>query len=203
MNKKALLVLVLIIFTLLSVSAGFFLGKSYPTEITPTDSPPPPPPPPPQVTSQSSSDGTRQLIMTATLNSDGTHTYTFSTTDDSHQDKQFVFTKTLDQTRTMAIPFNSWSPDNKYFFILEQTAGKDTATLVFPSSGVPFSTGEKYLDASDIFTKKGTGHRFDQATGWASNSLILINTTSDSGTKGPSYWLELPSLAVIRLSTTF
>lgn len=158
----------------------------------------------PKVTlsSQISPDGTKKVILKVTENNNDTKTYDFSVSDENGASELFIFTKTLDSSKTMTIPFNTWSPDNKYFFIQENAEGSKKI-LVFEGSGAPFTTGEAYLDATDLFEKQNTGNNFAEATGWASETLIIINTKKQDNTKGFSYWFELPSKAIIQLSTEF
>lgn len=160
--------------------------------------------PKPQISSQISSDGTKQVIMKTTYNKDNTQTYAFSTADDTGINEQIIFSKTLDSTKTMNIPFNTWSPDNKYFFVQEQIKeGSTSGIMTFKALGEPFSSEEKYFDVTDLFNKRNTGNNFSEVTGWASETLIIINTTAPNNTKGPSYWFEVPSKAIIQLSTEF
>lgn len=158
-------------------------------------------PPVPSVSSQISSDGKKTVIMKVTKNKSGAQTYSFSASDTEGANEQFIFSRTLDITKNMSIPFNTWSPDNKYFFI-QENAKEGNDVLVFNASGEPF-VNETYLDATDLFNKKNTGNNFNEATGWASELLIVLNTTKPDNTKGPSYWFEVPSKAVIQLSTGF
>lgn len=152
--------------------------------------------------SQVSPDGTREVIMKVNKNNDDTRTYSFYSADGSGDNEQFIFDKTLDKTKYMTIPFNTFSPDSKYFFIQEgSTDGK--SVFAFKASGESFSPEEKYFNVTDLFKKKETGNNFKEATGWASESLIIINTTKEDGKKGPSYWFEVPSKAIIQLSTEF
>lgn len=164
-----------------------------------------------ETASQISSDGGKELTMKTTYNQDNTQTYTFFTGDESLDQEQTVFSKTLDNTKSMLIPFNTWSPDNKYFFIQEQIKAKSdlakdgsvTGVYAFKALGEPFTNEEKYLDVTDLFIKRNTGNNFTRATGWASETLIVINTTKPDNTKGPSYWFEVPGKAILQLSTEF
>lgn len=153
-------------------------------------------------TSQISPDGEKFVIMTATENSDGITAYQISTENADGTNKIQVYTQNLDSTRNMSVPYNTWSPDDKYFFV-QENFGKDKRILVFQATGEPFSQEEPYLDAASIFKAKETGNIFDEATGWASETLIIINTVKKDGSKGYSYWFEVPSKAVIQLSTDF
>ena len=154
------------------------------------------------VFSQISPDGTKKVVMKIVHNKDDTKNYSFYTSDNSGDNEQFVFEKILDSSAYMAIPFNTWSSNNQYFFVAENAvSGK--SIFAFQASGDPFSDTEKYFDVTEIFKSKETGNNFTEATGWASESLIIINTTKDDGTKGPSYWFEVPSKAVLILATEF
>lgn len=154
------------------------------------------------VFSQISPDGTKKVIMKIDRNDDDTQTYSFYTGDDVGVNERLVFTKTLDKTKYMTVPFNTFSSDNKYFFIQENSE-EGTSIFAFKTSGEPFSDTEAYFDVTDLFKKRETGNNFAEATGWASESLIIINTTKDDGTKGPSYWFEVPSKAILILATEF
>ncbi len=154
------------------------------------------------ISSQISPDGTKKAIMKVTQNPDDTSTYDFAVADENSANEKPIFTRTLDLSKNMTIPFNTWSPDNKYFFIREN-AGDNKSVFAFKASGIAFSDTEQYFDVTDLFSQKNTGNNFEEATGWASESLIIINTTKENGTKGASYWFEVPSKAVIQLSTEF
>lgn len=154
------------------------------------------------ISSQISPDGKKKVMMKITENSDKTKTYDISTADENGANVQFVFTKTLDETRNMVLPFNTWSPDDKYFFVQEND-GSNKDVFAFKATGEPFSESDKYFDVTDLFAKRNTGNNFDVATGWASETLIIVNTLKPDNSKGPSYWFEIPSKAVIQLSTEF
>ncbi len=189
-------------FVLMRSNSRFNLGSLAVTQQLTQPTPSPTPVPKTATVSQVSSDGKKKLIMKVITNSDYTQTYTFFAQDINGTNQQFIFKQTVEATDTMGIPFNSWSPDDKYFFIVKHSPTKEDV-LVFNSSGVPFSQTESYYDATDIFNNKETGYVFDEATGWASETLIIINTKAKDGSKGPSFWFEVPSKAVIQLSTEF
>lgn len=158
----------------------------------------------PEVTSssQTSSDGTKKVTVKVTTNKDLTRTYDILTSDNDGSNEHAVISKKLDAKKSISIPFNTWSPNNNYFFIQENTEA-DPLIMVFTATGEPFADGEAYLDATDAFAKQATENQFGQATGWASETLIFINSVLPDKTKGPTYWFEVPSKAVIQLSTRF
>jgi hypothetical protein len=153
--------------------------------------------PKPQVTSQISPDGTKLLTMTVTTNDDFTKTYTFVTADADNKNKVTIYTNTY-TTDSMSIPFNTWSPDDKYVFLTH-----DNEALVLRADGKPFNETEPTFNVTNIFTDKITQNAYHETTGWASETLLVINTKLQDLSKGPSYWFEVPSKAIIQLSSQF
>lgn len=152
--------------------------------------------------SQVSSDGSKKLIMQTTTNTDNTKAYLFSVLDTNSSVEKIIYAQTVDNTSSFFLPFNAFSPDNKYFFI-QQNKQDTKEYLAFQTSGAPFADGQLMFDISTIFTSKITTYTIDQVTGWASETLLVVNTTNTDGSKGPSFWVEVPSKAVIQLSTQF
>ena len=108
---------------------------------------------------------------------------------------QHVFTGALESGQTANIPFNTWSPNNAYFFLKLSGTGADQY-LVFKTSGEPFGE-DPFLNVTSLFTEKGIDHQLRDVTGWAANGLLLVQTES------PSYWFEVASHRFIILSTQF
>lgn len=191
--------------SIIAVASFFFVvsrNNQFNVPVVLVNSPLPTPAPKEYIFSQISPDGTKKLIMKIDSNKDDTRTYSFYVIGEKGGNEQFIFSKTLDMTKTMTIPYNTFSPNNQYFFIQENTAsGK--SIFAFKASGETFSKEEKYFDVTDLFRKKNTGNNFNEATGWASESLIIINTAKEDNTKGHSYWFEVPSKQIIQLSTEF
>jgi hypothetical protein len=148
--------------------------------------------------SQISSDGTHKVILKTTTNQDQSKTYNISTSDPG----PVIFTKTLDPNENISLPFNSWEPLNRYFFIQENLS-EGPKILVFTADGAPFGDGQPYLDLTDAYFKLGSSYNYDAATGWAGYDLIVINTKATDGTQGASYWFEPPYGSIIPLSTKF
>jgi hypothetical protein len=153
------------------------------------------------VSSQISPDGTKKVIMRETENQDGAKNYDFSVLDIESASELPISTQVV-SSGDMRIPFNTWSPDDRYFFI-DQYAGSDKSVFVYKTDGAEFAPGAIFLDATDSFKKANTGNIFDEATGWASDTLIIVDTVKQDNSKGPSYWFEVPSKAIIQLSTEF
>lgn len=177
--------------------------KDIPVRVTVTAAPTliPTAEPTPQVdtTEQISSDGTKTLKMRTASNANGTKIYTFSTVNDSDKYEQIIYSTPANAAETMSIPFNTWSPDNNYFFILKN----DTEGMVFKASGDPFADGEPYIDITEIFNQQNTNYSIREVTGWTSGSTIIFNTAKPDNTIGPSFWFYVPAKQVIYVSTLF
>ena len=169
------------------------------TPLVTTQEPTVTPTPAVNTTMQISPDGTKNVVMKTTHNKDGTATYAVSSANGAGEKENLIYSETLPSTQNISIPFNTWSPDDKYFF----TKKNNDTVLVFKASGEAFADGVQYLDLTDLFKKRGTGNNYAEATGWASETLIIVNTTKEDNTKGPSYWFEVPTKAIIQLATDF
>src|SRR3972149_11674232 len=84
-------------------------------------------------------------------------TYTFSTSSREGDDAKQIFTKTLDSSETISIPYNAWSPDGKYLF-LKQSSSSKTNYFALTSSGNPIAKDTQTLDIIDLFEKKYTDY---------------------------------------------
>lgn len=163
------------------------------------------PTPVPQTTtiSQPSPDGKKKLVMKTTREKKNILSYEFTTTDGSGENIQPVFSTTVEASMSasegLGIPFNTWSPDDKYVFIQKN----DGDALVFKATGEQIIPDHLYLDARDIFDSGKRTDMYHVTTGWASPTLLIINTVKEDGTKGSSYWFEVPSKAIIQLSSQF
>lgn len=146
-------------------------------------------------TSQLSSDGTHELTMKTKDNKDKTTTYLFTVVLKSDNTSQTIFNQTVSAETTFSIPFNTFSPNNKYLFIKQTENGKDHY-LVFNSSGKDFADNQTSIDITPLFEKQKPNLTLKNVTGWASETLIIVQTS------GPSFWFEMPN-HFIQLSTKF
>lgn len=169
---------------------------------TPTPAPTGIPVPQTTIVSQISSDGEKKTILQTAYNNNNTKIFTLSTEDGSGENTRIIFTKILNSNSNIVIPYNAWSPDNKYFFIQEE-APENTSIKIFRAEGEPFDNEVSYLDGTEAFRLSDTGNIFKAATGWGGYSLIVFNTTTAENEQGPSFWFEVPSKAIIQLSTLF
>ena len=146
-----------------------------------------------------SPNGKKTLILEKQKNADDT-TYTFYVEDSETGAKTSVLSKNLGPDQTMSAPDNAFSPDNRYFFVKENDAGA-LSYIVFNASGEPFSDGSNFIDVAPIFSSKVEEFKIAEVTGWDSETLLKVITTDARGTRGPSFWFEIPSGAAIRLAS--
>lgn len=158
-------------------------------------------PPPPVTTSWNSSDGTEKLTMQTTLGST-TKSFTFTVTNSSTNSTTPLFSTSLPLSSNMSIPFNAFSPDNAYLF-LKETAADGTHFLVFKTSGVAFTNGDTFIDISPLFATHLSQYTLVDVTGWASPTLLVVNTKKSDGSTGPSFWFDVTTRGFIQLSTLF
>ncbi len=143
-----------------------------------------------------SSDGAQTLTMKIDMK-DKTTTYSFYINDAL----QPFYTETyIGDSYSLGVPDNTWSPGEKYVF-LERNGGGAKTDIVFKTDGTAFSNGEKFLDAGQLFKNRGTNYTFAGGTGWASSTLLIVESTKADGSRGPSFWFELPAGNYIQLSS--
>ncbi len=150
---------------------------------------------PSQTTTMDSPDGTKTLTMIK-RQINGLAAYFFYT------DGKLIFKKTEGLTESFSIPYNTWSPDNVYFFLKEATSSVDSY-YVFYVSGNLFPNNAQYVNIQELFVKKLPDFTLIDVTGWAAPNLILVNTKTKQEGRDVSFWFDVPSQSFIQLSTYF
>lgn len=144
-----------------------------------------------------SGDGSMKLIASARL-ALGAENYTLKVGRGEADPGEVVYTNAVGLGEAITVPANSWSPDNKLFFILEKSGGRDSYR-VFREDGGTFKNGQKYLDINDYWTVSKQKYQIREITGWASTDLLVVMTTRDDGTAGPSFWFVVSSHSFMQL----
>lgn len=157
---------------------------------TPTPTPTPVPPDTVATSEVRSPDGTMKLTMQKTQKGDGPTSYSFFVSSDDVGSLE-IYSKTL-TTGEMSIPLNSWAPDNKHLFIIENNGAGDNY-LIFKASGDNFADGARFIDFMSHYSAKMTQYALKDVTGWDAPDLLHVRTD------GPAYWFELGSNAFYRL----
>lgn len=135
-----------------------------------------------------SPDGKMKVIMEK-MRENAQSTFTFTVSDINGDNPKTILKKTLAENQNMFVSPNTFSPDNKYLFLKEEDS-QSLSFFVFKTSGEPFSDGSNYIEVVPLFEKKKTGFQLSDITGWDSDTLLHVFTTSDKG-RGPSYWFDL------------
>lgn len=140
-----------------------------------------------------SSDGTMKLTMQSSVKIAGKTTYTFYLSDINGGNRKLLFTKLLTTADTMAIPPNTFSPDNKYIFLSSTESGVKHVP-VLKTSGEVFANGIQFEDVAILFLSQKTDNVMTEVTGWDSPTLLHVTTN------GPSYWFDVETQNFIQLA---
>lgn len=141
-----------------------------------------------------------QTSTGANISPDGRETLTMKI-DSSAQDTNYSFydtlgrinfSKTVPSTNNMSIPFNTWSPNDKYAFVKE-VGPTQTNYWVLPAG----------INLTDYFAQKLPNYQLGDVTGWASDVYLIVNTNNPNGSVGPSFWFDITSKNFIILATRF
>ena len=185
------------IFTLTIFNSGFKY-KFFPV-VLPSISQPTPTPTPQsstwtkQTNSVDSPDSSKSLVLEKTTYA-GENNYSLYSLNKEDNFKTFLFSKKTEETYDISIPFNTWSPDNRYVFIKEPRK----TFLVWDTKAE-----EESLNVSELFQEKYEDLILADVTGWAAPDLLIVNTKTEGGDIGPSIWFDVNSESFIQLSTRF
>lgn len=156
-----------------------------------------------EIVSSDSSDGEKNLIMNK-VNTGQYIIRSVFTSDASDDSKKLLLTKThlTSQTVDVTLPYNAWSPDNKYVF-LKETTGNQVRYNVYSILEKPFTNNTTSVTINDLFSAKYPSYTITDVTGWAAPNLLLVNTATEDGKIGPSFWFDITDLSFIQLATHF
>lgn len=158
-------------------------------------------PAPIQTTSMDSPDGTRTLTMERQKIKDNVK-YSFFTSIKSEKTKQLIYKKEQILSKNLSIPYNTWSPDNIYFFIKETTPAVNNY-YVFVTSGDSFSDSSQYLNIQSLFGEKVSDYTISDVTGWAAPNLLMVNAKKNESERKVSFWFDVTNQSFILLGTYF
>ena len=145
-----------------------------------------------------SPDGTMQLILQMQINANNTVSYQLSAQKADGENKITIFSQTGGQGQ-FSISQNTWSPDNNYVFMEQYLNGQQT-WLVFNASGQNFSDGQQSIDVMALFVKRLEPETILNVTGWDSDTLLHVFTQKTDGSRGPSFWFDVPSRSFTQLA---
>lgn len=160
----------------------------------------------PRLTQESSSSDTPDGKKSLTLKSQKTGQspiYEAYVTETSTGNISQIFSGLKKEFSSIQIPYNTWSPDNLYFFLTDTKSSDATDYLVFQASGEPYDDGIQSINLSEYFKQKVPNYVLQEVTGWAAPYLILINVKNLDGSEGPSFWFDVSTRSFQQLTTKF
>jgi len=169
--------------------------------IFPSLTPTPETPYPVETTTTDAPDGNKKLILKKEQTKTGV-TYSFSTADRSGANEKMVFKKTAPLNQVLTVPYNTWSPNDTYFFLKETTPTVNNY-YVFYTSGKSFSEKSQFINIQELFAQKLPQYAIENVTGWADQTLLIVNTKTEQGRQGPSFWFDLTGNSFLQLGTRF
>lgn len=129
-------------------------------------------------------------------------TYVFLISNQANSSQKEIFRETLIPGASISIPYNTFSPDNKYVFLKRADGGKDKY-FVLSTAGTMLTEDSLFITFSDAFESKYPDYKITDVTGWGGLTLIVINTEKVGGGEGPSFWFDVASKSFIQLSSHF
>lgn len=127
---------------------------------------------------------------------------TFSITTNEDKTPVTILNKNSNKDNLLTVPFNTFSPNNKYLF-LEYKKDGSPVHIVLRTDGKDMTKDEKYVEIESRFYDKYPDFKITEVTGWGGYTLVVFNTDTAEGKAGPSWWFDATSLSFIRLSTRF
>lgn len=146
-----------------------------------------------------SPDGSGTLILKSQKNP-STNKYSFYSRDNSSDEENLLKTVSVASAHSFLLPENSWSPDNKYVFIVEN---KQTRKAYYVLSATESASEDQLTDVHELFAQNYPVYSLAEITGWAAPNLLILNTTMSDGKRGPSFWYDVSYKKFIQLGTQF
>lgn len=205
MRQSKFLIILCLVLALIGVliAVNFYIGKPQPQQ---SGTKPIPETfadinPGPKTTSILAPNGRMTLFVTEGKASSGV-TDTFSVSVDSGPQTQ-IYSETLAEGVTISVPYNTFSPDNKYIF-LKKSGPAGITYFALRTDGKPIVKDSQTVDFLSLFNSKYPGEfKVTDVTGWGGMTLIVLNTDKPNGSIGPSFWYDAASDSFISLSTRF
>ncbi len=152
----------------------------------------------PKISSQISPDGNFILTMKTTPLDDKTE-YSFSFKSKNDPSEKELFVTNRNNNQKFSLPFNAWSPDNKYIFI-QENIGSKAKYYVLSISPDKNSNPENIFD---LFTQIHSDFIPTEITGWAAPNLLIINSINTNNHGKTSFWYNVTNQNFTQLYTVF
>lgn len=151
----------------------------------------------PKIFTQISPDGNYTLIMKTTpLDNRVEYTFSYKSEIDFSEKELFIATR---NNQKFSLPFNAWSPDNKYVFIQEKIGNK-SKYYVLPILPTKPTDPDNILD---LFSQTYPDFIPIEITGWAAPNLLILNTINTNNQGKTSFWYDITNQNFTQLYTVF
>ena len=134
-----------------------------------------------------SSDGTYSLLMKK-ISSSQLNSFDFIVKDNSTNSQRTILSKSSIALREMYLPDNAWSPQKTHVFLMENFDSKNIYYAISLNEQV---NSGSYLNLTDLFTQRYPGFTVQEVTGWLNENTLIINSFTDTGDIGPSFWFDV------------
>lgn len=112
-----------------------------------------------------------------------------------------LYQETVTKDNIITVPFNTFSPDDKYIFLKR---GKEKPEyFVLRTDTQDLVNKQKTVNIVETFDKKYQDLVVSDVTGWGGINLIVVNSDTMDGKTGPSFWFDMSNLSFIRLTNRF
>ncbi|KKQ84686.1 MAG: hypothetical protein UT08_C0015G0022 [Candidatus Woesebacteria bacterium GW2011_GWB1_38_8] len=142
------------------------------------------------------------LTMKGLKKADGTLKQTFFISLDLAKESIEIYAHESNPSYQTLIPYNTFSPDNKYIFLKIEDPER-AQYIVVRTDGKNIKGEEKSVEITSLFYEKYEEFVITDVTGWGGYSLIVVNTNYKDGKIGPSFWFDLSNFSFIQLSNRF
>lgn len=139
--------------------------------------------------------------MTLTLVASGA-SYSLFISSKPDEQKVKIYEKEELSSHKLEIPYNTWSPDNKYVFLKESTPTLNNY-YVFSTTGNPVSDNAQQVNIQELFSQKLPDYKITDVTGWAGPTLIIVNVSANKDGQNISFWFDVSNQSFTQLGTYF
>lgn len=152
-----------------------------------------------QETSIKSPNADKELILRVNPIADGMTEYTYITAIASGEKRYLLYSTTLPSGESTALSADSWDPTGTYVF-LEVQKSDSVDFLVFEASGSLFPDESIWIDMGNEWMNKNIENKLATGAKWLSGTQLVVKTTKEDGTVGPSYSFDISSGAIQQLA---
>jgi hypothetical protein len=128
--------------------------------------------------------------------------YTILVADKTTEEKSLVLEKTLPVSSKLLVPYNTWSPDNTYFY-LEERGVNGTEYHLYSTILSEALEKQESINISSLFRERLPEYSMEEITGWAAPDLLVVNAKLITDGSPQSFWFATYDHSFIPLANYF